>query len=100
MAATPKSAKDAKIAPAPASSGAPRWTYAVGAIVGAAALLWGIVSYFIPKPEPLKPPVAAVPAPAPSVNVEGTGNIGVGTMSGGTITQGAAAGGEAAKAKK
>ena len=42
MVATPK------IAPAP--SGAPRWTYAVGAIVGAAALLWGIVSYFIPKP--------------------------------------------------
>ena len=45
MAAKPK---DAKIAPAP--SGAPRWTYAVGAIVGAAALLWGIVSYFIPSP--------------------------------------------------
>ena len=98
MAATPKSAKDAKIAPAP--SGAPRWTYAVGAIVGAAALLWGIVSYFIPKPEPPKAPVAAVPAPAPSVKVEGTGNIGVGTMSGGTLTQGAAAGGEAAKTKK
>ena len=95
MAAKPK---DAKIAPAP--SGAPRWTYAVGAVVGAAALLWGIVSYFIPKPEPPKPPVAAVPAPAPSVNVEGTGNIGVGSMTGGTITQGVAAGGEAAKAKK
>ena len=95
MAAKPK---DAKIVPAP--SGAPRWTYAVGAVVGAAALLWGIVSYFIPKPEPPKPPVAAVPAPVPSVNVDGTGNIGVGTMTGGTITQGAAAGGEAAKAKK
>ena len=87
-----------KIAPAP--SGAPRWTYAVGAIVGAAALLWGIVSYFIPKPEPPNAPVAVVPPPPPSVNVEGTGNIGVGTMSGGTITQGAPAGGEAAKAKK
>ena len=85
---------------APAASGAPRWTYALGAIVGAAALLWGIVSYFIPKPELAKPPVAAVPAPVPSVNVEGTGNIGVGSMTGGTITQGAAAGGEAAKAKK
>ena len=85
---------------APAASGAPRWTYAVGAIVGAAALLWGIVSYFIPKPEPPKPPVAAFPPPVPRVNVEGTGNIGVGTMSGGTITQGAAAGGDAAKAKK
>ena len=95
MAAKPK---DAKIAPAP--SGAPRWTYAVGAIVGAAALLWGIMSYFIPKPESPKAPVAAVPAPAPSVNVDGTGNIGVGSMTGGTITQGAPAGGEAAKAKK
>ena len=94
MAAKPK---DAKIAPAP--SGAPRWTYALGAIVGAAALLWGIVSYFIPKPEPPKLPVAVVPAP-PSVNVDGTGNIGVGSMTGGTITQGVAAGGEAAKAKK
>ena len=95
MAAKPKVAK---IAPAP--SGAPRWTYAVGAIVGAAALLWGIVSYFIPKPEPPKPPVAAVPAPAPSVNVDGTGNIGVGSMTGGTITQVAPPVGEAAKAKK
>ena len=95
MAAKPK---DAKIAPAP--SGAPRWTDALGAIVGAAALLWGIVSYFIPKPEPPKLPVAVVPAPPPSVNVDGTGNIGVGSMSGGTITQGAAAGGEAAKTKK
>ena len=87
-----------KIAPAP--SGAPRWTYAVGAVVGAAALLWGIVSYFIPKPEAPKAPVAAVPAPAPSVNVEGTGNIGVGTMSGGTITQGAPPVGDASKQKK
>ena len=58
------------------------------------------MSYFIPKPESPKLPVAAVPAPPPSVNVEGNGNIGVGSMSGGTITQGAAAGGEAAKAKK
>ena len=87
-----------KIAPAP--SGAPPWTYKLAAFVGAAALLWAIVSYFIPKPEPPKLPVAAVPAPVPSVNVEGTGNIGVGSMSGGTLTQGAAAGGEAAKAKK
>ena len=95
MAAKPKVAKTA-----PAPSGAQRWTYAVGAIVGAATLLWAIVSHFIPKPEPPKLPVAAAPAPVPSVNVEGTGNIGVGTMSGGTITQGAAAGGDAAKKKK
>ena len=90
----------AKPKTAPAPSGAPRWTYAVGAIVGAAALLWGIVSYFITKPEAPKAPVAAAPAPVPSVNVEGTGNVGVGSMSGGTLTQGATAGGEAAKAKK
>ena len=96
MAAKPKVAKTA-----PAPSGAQRWTYAVGAIVGAATLLWAIVSHFIPKSEPPKAPVAVVPAPPPSVNVDGTGNIGVGSMSGGTITQGAAAaGGEAAKAKK
>ena len=95
MAAKPKVAKTA-----PAPSGAQRWTYAVGAIVGAATLLWAIVSHFIPKSEPPKAPVAAVPAPVPSVNVEGTGNIGVGSMSGGTITQGAAAGGDAAKTKK
>ena len=95
MAAKPKVAK---IAPAP--SGAPRWTYAVGAVVGAAALLGGIVSYFIPKPEPPKPPVAAVPAPVPSVNVDGAGSIGVGSMTGGTITQGAPPVGEAAKTKK
>ena len=95
MAAKPKVAKTA-----PAPSGAPRWPYGLTAFVAAAGLLWAIVSHFIPKPEPPKPPVAALPAPAPSVNVEGTGNIGVGTMSGGTLTQGAPAGGEAAKTKK
>ena len=95
MAAKPKVAKTA-----PAPSGAQRWTYAVGAIVGAATLLWAIVSHFIPKSEPPKAPVAAVPAPARSVTVDGAGNIGVGSMTGGTITQGAPAGGEAAKAKK
>ena len=47
MAAKPKVAKTT-----PAPSGAPRWTYPVGAIVGAGALLWGIVSYFTPKREP------------------------------------------------
>lgn len=79
---------------APAASGAPRWTYAVGAIVGVIALVWAIISFFIPKPEPPKPPVVAAPAPAPSppatsVTVEGTGNVGIGTMSGGSINVGA-----------
>ena len=93
--------KVAKIAPAP--SGAPRWTYAVGAIVGAAAVLWGIVSYFIPKPEPPKItiPVPAPPAPKPEVSMEGgCNNIGVANMSGGTITQGAKVVCDAPKTKK
>jgi hypothetical protein len=31
----------------PASRGAPRWTYAIGAIVGVAGLFWTITSYFL-----------------------------------------------------
>ena len=49
--------------PKPAA-GAPPWTYALSAIVGAAALVWGIVSYFVPKAEPTKTPVVAAPGPA------------------------------------
>ena len=49
--------------PKPAA-GAPPWTYVLSAIVGAAALVWGIVSYFVPKTEPTKPPVVAAPGPA------------------------------------
>ncbi len=70
-------------------SGAPRWTYAVGAIVGAATLIWAIASYFIPKPEPAKPaPATPAAAPASSVTVSGDGSVGVGTMQGGTINIG------------
>lgn len=79
-------------APAPAPSGPPRWTYGLGAIVGAAGLVWTIASYFIPKPEPAKPPAPpavpittpAPPAPAPSVS--GSGNVVIGRdMTGGQI---------------
>ncbi len=70
-------------------AGPPRWTYVVGSIVTAGGLLWGIVSYFIPKPDPQKPaPAAATPA-LPSVSVSGSGSVGVVTMSGGQISVGA-----------
>ena len=45
MAAKPKVAKTA-----PAPLGASPWAYRVTAFVGAATLLWAIVSHFIPKP--------------------------------------------------
>ena len=68
--------------------GPARWTYSLAAVVGAAGLMWAIVSYFIPKPDPLKPP-AAVVIPSQqgdaSVDVSGSGSVGVGNMSGGTI---------------
>lgn len=69
-------------------AGPPRWTYVVGSIVAAGGLLWGMVSYFIPKPESQKP-AAAITTPSPaSVSVSGSGSVGVGTMSGGQITVG------------
>lgn len=76
-----------------AASGPPRWTYALGAIVGALALGWTIVSHFIP---PLEKPAEPAPptAPTPDINVDVTGerNIGIGQMQGGTIIQGERAG--------
>ena len=78
MATRPKAAKD----------GPPRWTFAAGAIVAIGGLGWGIVSYFIPKPEPPRPPVAA---PPPNVTVSGNGSVGVGVISGGQISIGAPA---------
>ena len=67
--------------------GAPRWTYVLGSLVGAVGLLWGIVSYFISKPESGKAGIAAS-APNPAVTVSGSGSVGVGTMSGGQISLG------------
>jgi len=74
----PKNAKD----------GAPRWTYVAAAIVAIGGLVWGIVSFFIPKPEVPKAPTAAS---APTVSVSGSGSVGVATMSGGQISVGAPA---------
>jgi len=43
----------------PQPAGAPKWTYALGAIVAAVGLAWTIASHFIPKPQPLTPPAAS-----------------------------------------
>ena len=69
-------------------TGAPSWTYVAGAIVAVAGLVWGMVSYFIPKPEPPKA-ASSTAIPTPSVTVSGSGNTGVGVMSGGQIVNGA-----------
>mgnify|MGYP001268532189 CR=1 FL=1 len=56
--------------------GAPRWTYGLAAIVGAAALVWTVISHFIPKPEaPSTAPapqimVVPLPQPAPQAAVQ------------------------------
>lgn len=76
-------------------SGAPRWTYAVAAIVSAIGAAWAIASHFIPKAEPAAKPSmgAASQAPTPgaaSVSVSGSGNVGMVNNSG-TITVGAPA---------
>ena len=67
----------------------------LGALVPVGGLVWGVVTHFVPKVEPAKPPAPApvtaaapAPAPAPSVSVSGSGNVGVGVMSGGTINNG------------
>ena len=72
----------------PAKDGVTRWTYWVAAIVAIGGLLWGIVSYFIPKPDLAK---TAINPASPSVTVSGQGSVGVGTMSGGQISLGASA---------
>lgn len=84
----------------PPAPGTPRWAVVVAALVPAAALVWAIVSYFIPKPEPARehaPDAArATPAPAPGApvssmpNVSGSGNVVAGQISGGTFNLGGA----------
>ena len=69
-----------------AKEGPPRWTYIAGAVVAIGGLAWGIVGYFIPKPEFPKAPSTVS---APGVNVSGNGSVGVGTMSGGQVSLGA-----------
>ena len=55
-------------------------------MVAVGGLVWGVVGSFIAKPEAAKPPSAAAP---PTVSVSGSGNIGIGTMTGGQIAMGA-----------
>lgn len=70
-----------------ASSGPPRWTYAVGALATVVTAIWGIASYFVPKSEPKAAMlVPTVQAPVPSVSVSGSGNVGIGVINGGQVT--------------
>lgn len=75
-----------------ATAGLPRWVMIIGALVPVGGLVWGVVTHFVPKVEPPKPPApapvaVAAPAPLPFV-VSGSGNVGVGQMTGGTINNG------------
>jgi hypothetical protein len=69
----------------PASGGAPRWTYVIGAIVGAAGLFWTVTSYFFSHSRSPDPASSGY-VPASSITVSGSG-IGVGQMNGGQINQ-------------
>ncbi len=74
-------------------SGAPRWTYILGSIVGAAGLGWAIVSHFLQESKsvtPAPPAHASAPmSPPGSVTATATGNNNkvIGTMTGGTIIE-------------
>ena len=63
--------------------GAPRWTYTAAAVVAIGTLAWAIFTYLMPKSPLMNAPDVAS---APKVTVSGTGNVGVGTMSGGQIS--------------
>lgn len=76
--------------PKPAA-GAPPWTYALSAIVGAAALVWGIVSYFVPKPEPTKTPVVVAPGPAVTQSAIANGGTAVNATGDAQVAVGAEA---------
>ena len=67
-------------------SGAPRWTYVVGALVGAAGLVWAVASHFIPKAETPKQPAASAPLPSytASANASHAGNVGASRTADGT----------------
>lgn len=85
-------AKPPTAQPTPASApGAPRWTYAVAALIPLAALAWAVVSHFVPKAEPTRAAPAAVapttsqPGGAVAVEIGGSGNVGIGVMSGGQV---------------
>jgi hypothetical protein len=78
------------------SRGAPCWTYAVTAIVGAVAVVFGIVKFFVeppcgaPPPPPVQVPVAASQSQAPSsetevINVSSNGGVVIGQNTGKVI---------------
>lgn len=70
-----------------ASSGPARWTYSVSVIAAVITAIGGVVSYFVPKSEPKAATLApTVPAPVPSVSVSGSGNVGIGVINGGQVT--------------
>lgn len=71
-----------------AGSGPPKWTYVVAAVVAVGGLLATIAKDHFSKPEPAKTSVVPTQGSA-SVTVSGSGAVGVGNMSGGTITLGA-----------
>lgn len=56
--------------------GAPRWTYVLAAIVGAATLAWAVVSHF------LAPDDKVVSAPVLSIQSAGDGNANIGVNTG------------------
>lgn len=80
------------MAPTPKpAAGAPPWTYALSAIVGAAALVWGIVSHFVPKPELTQTPVLAAPGPAVTQSATANGGTAVNATGGALVAVGAEA---------
>jgi hypothetical protein len=68
--------------------GAPRWTSVVGAIVAIGGLALGVFSYLAPKPETKLAQQPAISASGPVVNVSGSSNVGIGTMTGGQVSIG------------
>lgn len=74
-----------------AESGAPRWTHALAAIVGAVAFCWGVVSFFISRADQQMAAQGPAESARTHVTVSGSGSVGVGTMNGGTITTGSPA---------
>lgn len=63
--------------------GAPRWTYVVAAIVSVVGAVWGVASYFLPKPGAGDKPAAAVQQSADAgggtaINAAGNSRVSVG----------------------
>lgn len=71
-------------------TGAPRWTYIVGALVAVAGLVWGIVSFLMSRSEP---PVA----PLPVQHADAEGGTAINASGSAQVSVGAASTSEAAK---